>query len=101
MKLRTFRYFFREAWRGIVRNRLMSLTAMGTIAIALILFGVFSLFTTNLQYFSGLALGRIEIRAFLRRVPAILNWKAESRDPRVQSVSLSPRGSRPARESLG
>ncbi|NLZ43369.1 MAG: ABC transporter permease [Clostridia bacterium] len=65
MKLRTFRYFFREAWRGIVRNRLMSLTAMGTIAIALILFGVFSLFTTNLQYFSGLALGRIEIRAFL------------------------------------
>jgi len=65
LKLRTFRYFFREAWRGLVRNRLMSLTAMGTITIALMLFGVFCLFTTNLQYFSNLALGRIEIRAFL------------------------------------
>jgi len=65
LKLRTFRYFFREAWRGLVRNRLMSLTAMGTIAIALVLLGVFSLITTNLQYFGNLALGRIEIRAFL------------------------------------
>lgn len=65
MKLRTFRYFFREAGRGLARNGLMSLTAMGTITIALMLFGVFCLITTNLQYFGNLALGRIEIRAFL------------------------------------
>jgi len=65
LKLRTFRYFFREAGHSLARNGWMSLAAMGTITIALILFGGFYLITTNLQHFGQLALGRIEIRVFL------------------------------------
>ncbi len=65
MKLRTFKYFFREAGHGLARNAWMSLVAIGTITIALILFGGFYLITTNLHHFGQLALGRIEIRVFL------------------------------------
>ncbi len=105
MKLRTFRYFFREAWRGLARNSLMSLTAMGTITIALMLLGVFCLITTNLQYFSNLALGRIEMRAFLSE--SARNYerlKAEiQRIPGVQRVEFVSKeeGARWLEKALG
>lgn len=65
LKPRTFCYFLREALHGLVRNRLMTLTAMGIITIGLFLFGLFFLITANLQYFTTLAWSEIELRVFL------------------------------------
>lgn len=74
MKLRTFFYFLREALKGLVRNRLMTLTAMGIITIGLFLFGIFFLITANFRYFTTLAWEEVEIRVFLE--PAARNPEA-------------------------
>lgn len=74
MKLRTFFYFLREALKGLVRNRLMTLTAMGIITIGLFLFGMFFLITANFRYFTTLAWEEVEIRVFLE--PAARNPEA-------------------------
>lgn len=67
MKLRTFPYFFREAFRGLFRNSLISLAAMVIITIALLLFGLFFLFIVNLQHLGDLAWDQVEIRIFLEQ----------------------------------
>ncbi|NLY90605.1 MAG: ABC transporter permease [Firmicutes bacterium] len=74
MKLRTFFFFLREALKGLVRNRLMTLTAMGIITIGLFLFGMFFLITANFRYFTTLAWEEVEIRVFLE--PAARNPEA-------------------------
>lgn len=43
----------------------MSLLAVGTITVALLIFGIFYLITANMSHLGELAKGRIEIRAFL------------------------------------
>lgn len=65
MKPRTFFYFLREALHGLVRNRVMTLAAMGIIAIGLFLFGLFFLLTANLHHLTTLAWEEVEIRVFL------------------------------------
>lgn len=67
MKIRTFRYFSRQALQGMRRNGLMSLAAVGTITVALLVFGLFFLLTSNMRYLGELAKGKIEIKAFLAR----------------------------------
>lgn len=67
MKIRTLRYFSREAVRGIFRNKLMSLAAVGTITMALLIFGVLYLVTSNLQYWGQRARNQLEVRAFLAK----------------------------------
>ena len=71
MKPRTFFYFLREALRGLVRNRVMTLTALGIITIGLFLFGLFFLLTANLHHLTVLAWDEIEIRVFLE--PTVKN----------------------------
>jgi len=89
LKPRSFFYFLHEALLGLVRNRLMSLTAMGIITVGLFLFGLFLLVTANLQYFTDLAWGEIELRVFLK--PAVTNQAAIGKQlsalPGVQSVT--------------
>ena len=64
MKPRTFFYFLREALHGLVRNRVMTLTALGIITIGLFLFGLFFLLTANLHHLTALAWEEVEIRVF-------------------------------------
>ncbi|NLM37884.1 MAG: ABC transporter permease [Firmicutes bacterium] len=71
MKPRTFFYFLREALRGLVRNRVMTLTALGIITIGLFLFGLFFLLTANLHHLTVLAWDGIEVRVFLE--PTVTN----------------------------
>lgn len=65
LKIKTVNYFSCEAIRGIFRNRLMSLAAVGTITMALLLFGGFYLITSNIHHLGKMAKGQIEIRVFL------------------------------------
>jgi len=67
LKIRTVRYFSREAVRGIFRNKLMSLAAVGTITMALLIFGGLYLVTSNLQYWGQRARNQLEVRAFLTK----------------------------------
>lgn len=71
MKPRTFFYFLREALHGLVRNRVMTLTALGIITIGLFLFGLFFLLTANLHHLTALAWKEVEIRVFLE--PTVTN----------------------------
>lgn len=77
MKPKTFGYFLREALHGLVRNRLMTLTAMGIITIGLFLFGLFFLIAANFRYFTTLAWEEVEIRVFLE--PGVRNPEAVGR----------------------
>ena len=49
MKLRTWKYFFKNASVSILNNRLIHLISMGTITISMLLFGSFLLLYVNLN----------------------------------------------------
>jgi cell division transport system permease protein len=105
LKIRTLRYFSREAVRGICRNRLMSLAAIGTITMALLLFGGFYLVTSNLQYWGQRAKSQIEMRAFLgKTAPGRQEMERRlSSIPGVKEVKFIPKeeGARILSEMLG
>ncbi len=58
-------FFFQEAIIGIRRSALMSFISMATIALSLIVFGVFMVFIINLQNMSSFLYTKLEMRAYL------------------------------------
>jgi cell division transport system permease protein len=66
LKVKTFWYFTKEAANGLLRNGLMTLTAIGTITLALIVLGSFYVVATNTQHFAEMAKGVLEIRVYLK-----------------------------------
>ncbi|HEY8464080.1 MAG TPA: permease-like cell division protein FtsX [Bacillota bacterium] len=66
MKVKTFWYFTKEAANGLFRNGLMTLTAIGTITLALIILGSFYMVVTNVNHFAEMAKGVLEIRVYLK-----------------------------------
>jgi cell division transport system permease protein len=66
LKVKTFWYFTKEAANGLLRNGLMTLTAIGTITLALIILGSFYIIATNTQHFAEMAKGVLEIRVYLK-----------------------------------
>lgn len=66
MKVKTFWYFTKEAANGLLRNGLMTLTAVGTITLALIILGSFFVLITNTNHFAEMAKGVLEIRVYLK-----------------------------------
>lgn len=50
MKIRTMKYFAGQGFRGIWRNRLMSLASIGTIASCLMIVGIFYCIAVNVDY---------------------------------------------------
>lgn len=50
MKIRTVKYFAGQGFRGIWRNRLMSLASIGTIASCLMIVGIFYCIAVNVDY---------------------------------------------------
>lgn len=66
MKVKTFGYFTKEASIGLFRNGLMTLTAVITITLALIILGSFYIVITNVNHFAEMAKGVLEIRVYLK-----------------------------------
>lgn len=66
MKARTVNYFAKEAVSGLLRNSLMSLTAVVTITLALLLLGSFYMIVTNIDHFADMAKGMLEVRVYLK-----------------------------------
>jgi cell division transport system permease protein len=65
MRLRTFNYFFREAFISLVRNRWMSLASIGAVASALIILGSFLLLSVNFNHILKDVESQVEITAYL------------------------------------
>ncbi|MCG0275290.1 MAG: permease-like cell division protein FtsX [Thermosediminibacteraceae bacterium] len=65
MKLRTIRYFFKEAFVNLFRNGWMSLASIGAVASALIIFGSFLIISINFDYIAKNVESQVEITAYL------------------------------------
>ncbi|MGI6485993.1 MAG: ABC transporter permease [Thermoanaerobacterales bacterium] len=65
MKPQTTKYFFREAFISLARNRWMSLASIGAVAAALIILGSFLLISVNFDYILKDVESQVEITAYL------------------------------------
>lgn len=65
MKIKTFKYFFREGMVSVKKNRVMSVASISTVAAALFIFGVFMLLVVNVNKIVRTVESEIEIQAFL------------------------------------
>lgn len=66
MRIRTFRYFFRETFISLIRNRWMSLASIGAVASALIILGSFLLLSVNFDHILKDVESQVEITAYLK-----------------------------------
>ena len=65
MKPRTFRYFFREAFKSMFRNGWMSIASIATVTISLIVLGAFVLVVANTNHIASQMESDVEIAAYL------------------------------------
>lgn len=65
MRFRTFKYFFKESFTSLIRNRWMSLASIGAVASALIILGSFLLLSVNFDYILKDVESQVEITAYL------------------------------------
>lgn len=66
MKVKTAGYFVKEASAGLTRNGLMSLAAVITISLSLIILGCFYIVVANFNHFAQMAKGVLELRVYLK-----------------------------------
>ncbi len=65
MSFRTIVYYWREAFKSIARNSWLSLASIGTVAVSLMIVGVFTLVVLNANQFTHGIESELEIRAIL------------------------------------
>ncbi len=65
MKIRTAEYFIKEGFGNIWKNQIMSLASIGTVVASLIIFGIFILFNTNVNYIGQQIQDQQVIKAFI------------------------------------
>ena len=65
MKIRTFGYYLKEGLKSILKNRIMSIASVSTVAAALFILGIFMLLVANVNNIVGKVESTIEIKAFL------------------------------------
>jgi cell division transport system permease protein len=100
------RFFFGEVARNFTRNLSMQLTAIGTVAVTIVLLGAFLFARDTLGAIGNDVIRKIEISVFLSDKTSASDAKALvakiAADPRVKSVLFIPRaeGLRQMRERL-
>jgi cell division transport system permease protein len=65
MKIRTFGYFFRQAFISMVRNAWMSFASISSVAASLIILGGFLLLAINVDYIASDVESQVEVTAYL------------------------------------
>ncbi len=65
MRISNVGYFFRESFRSSKRNRVMSIASIGTVAAALLIFGIFMLLILNVNKIVDSVVDKVEIKVFL------------------------------------
>src|SRR5215831_15915104 len=86
------RFFWAEVAQNFTRNLTMALTAIGTVAIAIVLLGVFLFLRQSFDLAIATVAGQINVRAYLKDevTPAQMDAMVEAlrADARVASVRL-------------
>lgn len=65
MKVKTMKYFVKEGFSGIWTNRMMSLASIGVVVACLVIFGMFALVTSNINYIGGQVKEQLQIKVFI------------------------------------
>jgi cell division transport system permease protein len=65
VKPRTFGYFFQSAGSSLIRNSWMTLASIGTVAVALLVLGVFMLLAVNISAMAAQVEAQVELTAYL------------------------------------
>jgi cell division transport system permease protein len=100
------RFFVSEVWRSFTRNVLMQITAVGTVAVTIVLLGSFLFARQTLTTIGDDAVRKIEISVFLGDAVSAPDAQTLARkigtDPRVKSVTYVSReqGLKEMRERL-
>lgn len=66
MKVRTFRYYFKEALKSMKRNGLMTLASISTVTLSLFMLGVFICGVVNLNNLASTLESQVEISVYLK-----------------------------------
>lgn len=67
MAFRELRYYLGEACKSLWYNRIMTLTSIVTVTGCLLLFGVFMLFSININYIADQVMAQCEVQAFISK----------------------------------
>ncbi|MBR5219223.1 MAG: permease-like cell division protein FtsX [Clostridia bacterium] len=67
MAFRELRYYLSEACKSLWYNRIMTLTSIVTVTGCLLLFGVFMLFSININYIADQVMAQCEVQAFISK----------------------------------
>ncbi|MCH4167191.1 MAG: permease-like cell division protein FtsX [Megasphaera sp.] len=66
MKIRTMRYFIKEAFQSFRRNSFMSIASVATVALSLFILGIFMTLVANLDYFAENLENQVQISIYLK-----------------------------------
>ena len=66
MKLRTWGYFHKEAWASMRRNSWMTVASVGTVAVTMIVLGIFLVIAGNLSHMAGNLESQVEVSLYLQ-----------------------------------
>lgn len=66
MKINTVSYFFRDCYRSIKKNSLMSIASVISIIATLIILGIFLVLTFNVRYITEEMADQLELKVFLK-----------------------------------
>jgi len=94
VKPRTFGYFFQSAGSSLVRNSWMTLASIGTVAVALLVLGVFMLLAVNISAMAAQVEQQVELTAHLADMSSQERTRLQSEleaIPGVVEVSLVTR----------
>lgn len=87
MKIKTFKYFFKESISNIIKNRVMSFASITTVAAALFVLGIFMLLVANVNKMVTSVEDKVEIKAFLNDdVTTIRQNEIESEIKKIPAV---------------
>ena len=65
MKIRTIRYFIKQSFRSLWRNRAMSIAAIGSVFAALLVIGLFLTLVLNVDYLATMLESQVEVKVYL------------------------------------
>ncbi len=66
MKIRTIEYFFREAASSLRHNGLMSIASVTTVALSLLILGMFLILVLNLNNMAAVLESQVQITVYLQ-----------------------------------
>jgi len=87
VKLRTFGYFFGSAGRSLLRNNWMTLASISTVAVSLLVLGVFLLVAVNVNAVAVNVEEQVQVTAFLAEMPSAARAGVEAKIKSIPGVT--------------